>query len=230
MIFLQLIIEKLTEQPLNLYIKSILFDPLEFKFTGYLPDPLFQAQNRCQPTQYDLEWRMQLMRCVVQDPTAYIMGGVSGNAGLFSVDFEAQRFMQMMLNKGVYKNSKGVEVRIFNASTVELFTTRAKGLPYNNTRALGWDTPDNSVPQSCGQKISKNSFGHTGWTGTMLWGDKDHQLGFAILDNRVYPQASDTNSRSNTWYRNNVMNLIYTILNVTSLESLPEPSPKIILD
>jgi hypothetical protein len=54
-----------------------------------------------------------------------------------------------MLNKGLYINN-GKEVRIFNESTVEKFTTRVYGLPYNNTRALGWDTTPNQYPSPCG--------------------------------------------------------------------------------
>lgn len=49
----------------------------------------------------------------------------------------------MMLNKGIYNNGKGRGTKIFEASTVELFTKKVTGLPYNNTRALGWDTVPN---------------------------------------------------------------------------------------
>lgn len=89
------------------------------------------------------------MRCVVQDPTAYILGGISGNAGLFSIASELTTFMQMMLNKGLYV-SNGKQVRIFNESTVDKFTTKVYGLPYNNSRALGWDTNPGTVPCPCG--------------------------------------------------------------------------------
>ena len=53
--------------------------------------------------------------------------------------------MQMMLNKGIYKN-----IRIFNSTTVELFTTKITALPYENSRALGWDTVPPGIPCPCG--------------------------------------------------------------------------------
>jgi CubicO group peptidase (beta-lactamase class C family) len=100
------------------------------------------------------------------------MGGISGNAGLFSNVKEITVFMQMMMNGGVYIVN-GKSVKIFEESTVELFTTRVDGLPYKNSRALGWDTVPQSYPNACGTKLSPHSFGHTGYTGTTIWADKD---------------------------------------------------------
>lgn len=89
------------------------------------------------------------MRCVVQDPTAYVFGGICGNAGLFSTLEETTTFMTMMLNKGLHKNGNQT-VRVFEETTVDLFTKRVTGLPYDNTRALGWDTNPNKYPNACG--------------------------------------------------------------------------------
>ena len=58
--------------------------------------------------------------------------------------------MRMMLNKGLYENEDGIKVRIFKEETVDLFTTKVEGLPYNNHRALGWDTVPNGIPCPCG--------------------------------------------------------------------------------
>lgn len=131
------------------------------------------------------------------------MEGISGNAGLFSYYKDAAQFMRMMVNYGTLNG-----VKVFEASTVKLFTTRVTGLPYSNTRALGWDTCGNSVPQSCGQYFGVNSFGHTGYTGTSLWADKETQFGAVIFTNRVYPNDP---SVPITWFRNNAMNLICEI-------------------
>lgn len=56
----------------------------------------------CAPTENDTHWRHQLVKGFVHDPTAYILGGVSGNAGLFSRILDLQNFILMMLNKGYY--------------------------------------------------------------------------------------------------------------------------------
>lgn len=47
----------------------------------------------CATTKEDFEWRAQTLRCVVHDPSAYILGGVSGNAGLFSDNHDVTIFM-----------------------------------------------------------------------------------------------------------------------------------------
>ncbi len=77
--------------------------------------------------------------------------------------------MSIHLNGGVLRNG----TRIYNQSTVEAFYTRQDGLPYNNRRALGWDTLPISANPPCGHLFSLNSFGHTGYTGTMIWADRD---------------------------------------------------------
>ena len=51
--------------------------------------------------------------------------------------------------------------------------TRVDGLPYANRRALGWDTVPIQPNPPCGHKFSEYSFGHTGYTGTMMWADRD---------------------------------------------------------
>lgn len=90
------------------------------------------------------------MRCVVHDPTAYVFGGISGNAGLFSTHNDLLVFMQMMMRKGIHIQENGLRLHFFKESTVDLFTTKVEGLPYNNTRALGWDTVPEAYPSPCG--------------------------------------------------------------------------------
>lgn len=87
-----------------------------------------------------MTYRHELIHGVVHDETAWAMDGVSGNAGIFSTSLDLVKFMNMMLRGGEYVNSKGKTVRIFQKDTVTLFTTKPTGLPYPNSRALGWDT------------------------------------------------------------------------------------------
>ena len=92
--------------------------------------------------------------------------------------------------------------------TVDLFTTKEEGLPYYNTRALGWDTNPNpnGYPCSCGQRFGKNVFGHTGYTGTTIWADKDKDIGIVALTNRVYPNDSALSKDRIRFFRNNLFN------------------------
>jgi CubicO group peptidase (beta-lactamase class C family) len=59
----------------------------------------------------------------VHDPTAYILGGISGNAGIFSSSDDLATFMQMMLKKGLYTAEDGSTQRLFLEDTVVLFTS-----------------------------------------------------------------------------------------------------------
>jgi len=156
-----------------------------------------------------------ILRCEVHDPCAYIFGGVCGNAGLFSTHKDLTIFMQMMLNNGISTPETG-SVRIFKEETVELFLTRVTDVPYTNSRALGWDTnPWRWHPAPSGQKFSMNSFGHTGYTGTTLWADREKNLGYISMTNRVYPY----DTKSVTWFRNNLANMVVDTL--TSAQEEP---------
>ncbi len=105
-----------------------------------MPDP--SLKFKIAPTEYSgkvlsyLAFRKGLIRGEVHDPTAYLFGGVAGHAGVFAIADDLVKYMQVHLNKGVTSSGK----RVYNESTVEQFYTRVDGLPYNNRRALGWDT------------------------------------------------------------------------------------------
>jgi len=104
--------------------------------------------------------------------------------------------MEMMLNKGFYYNPKtrGLKPeRMFKEETVDLFTSRAGGMYYLNTRALGWDTKPapNKYRTQCGELFSEECFGHTGYTGTSVWCDKENKIILIFLTNRVYPSRGN---------------------------------------
>jgi CubicO group peptidase (beta-lactamase class C family) len=157
---------------------------------------------RIAPTENDTYWRNQLLIGYVHDELAAMLEGISGNAGLFSTGPDLFKFMQMMLRKGIYiderKMNKNSYDTLFKPETVELFTSRATGLGYSNTRALGWETrPEpTKYPPPCGNKFSSNSFGHTGYTGTSVWCDKEKDLIVIFLTNRVYPTRDNEEIRS----------------------------------
>jgi CubicO group peptidase (beta-lactamase class C family) len=52
-------------------------------------------------------------------------------------------------------------------------------------RALGWETPNGN--NSAGRLMSRRSFGHTGFTGTSFWVDRDRGVFVLLLSNRVNP-------------------------------------------
>src|SRR5690606_7207891 len=110
------------------------------------------------------------------------LGGIAGNAGLFSTAEDLGRFAAMLAGGGELEG-----VRVLREETVREFTRRQPGA---GTRALGWDTPDERGGGAAGRHISGSAFGHTGFTGTSLWVDPERGTWTVLLTNRTYqPRA-----------------------------------------
>jgi serine-type D-Ala-D-Ala carboxypeptidase len=79
------------------------------------------------------------------------------------------------------------ESRYLDASTVDVFSAQAYPQT-DNRRGLGFDKPDLDLdPPYPSSLISPSAFGHTGFTGTMVWVDPEADLVIVLLTNRVYP-------------------------------------------
>jgi CubicO group peptidase (beta-lactamase class C family) len=175
MFLLQLVIERIIGQPLDVFASERIFQPLGFRETMFRPDTTDAAlRHRIAPTAIDT-LRGGLLWGVVHDPNAWAMGGVSGHAGLFSSARDLAAFAQMLLNGGTYDG-----VRLLRPATIARWT--APQSP-GSSRALGWDTP--AAESSAGDYFSPRSFGHTGFTGPMMWIDPERGLFVVLTTNRV---------------------------------------------
>ena len=175
------IIEKVTGKSLDVFCTDEIFIPLKMESTFYNPDD--SLKKLCAPTETDNYWRMKTLQGEVHDETSAMLNGVAGHAGLFSTADDLAKLMSVLLNKGK------INQKIFiQQSTIELFTKRVSN---ESTRAIGWDTKSDSG-SSAGKYFSKNSFGHTGYTGTSIWADPDRNLFVVFLTNRVYPTRENT--------------------------------------
>lgn len=197
-ILLGKIVEKISHLPFNVFVEKYVFQPLNMKHTFF--NPSFKYTVNIVPTSYSKE-KHGLLIGTVDDPLARALGGIAGNAGLFSTTHDLGLFAQMMLNGGVYQGK-----RIFKASTIDLFTHRANLLP-NNSRALGWDTAyDPDAPDkrtfTAGPVIDRNGYGHTGYTGTSIWISKKDNFYAILLTNRVTPTID--NERSEKYWREKI--------------------------
>jgi CubicO group peptidase (beta-lactamase class C family) len=190
-ITLGLIVEKITGVSLSEYSGKEIFHPLKMQSTFYNPDEKFL--DYVVPTEYDAAWRKRQLKGEVHDEAAALLDGISGNAGLFSTARDLYTLMNVLYNKGKYHNpyTRGLkEEMLFKEETVDLFLTKYITNDYTNTRALGWDTkqePVGSYRSQCGELISENCFGHTGYTGTSVWCDRERGIIVVFLTNRVYP-------------------------------------------
>ncbi len=199
MCFMQQIIETLTSTPENVYIQQQLYTPLGLQTTGFLPLYRFPV-SRIPPTEDDEVYRHALLDGYVHDPTAALMGGVAGHAGLFSDANDLAILYQMMLNRGAYGG-----VQYIKPETVDLFTAKQSDV---SRRGLGFDRwdpiPEHHYPS---QLASPQAYGHTGFTGTCVWVDPKYNLVYIFLSNRVNPSVSSKLSNLNI--RPRIQDVIY---------------------
>jgi CubicO group peptidase (beta-lactamase class C family) len=175
------IVEKVSGNPLDVYVKRNFFEPLGMTHAMFTPPK--EKLDNIAPTEYDSLWRKKLVQGLVHDENAEFLGGVSGHAGLFSTASDLALFMQMLMNGGTFNG-----VRYMNSSTIELFTKKQSE---NSSRALGWDTKS-PIGSSAGRLFSPSSFGHTGFTGTSIWADPERNLFVILLTNRVHPTRANS--------------------------------------
>ncbi|MEW6659085.1 MAG: exo-beta-N-acetylmuramidase NamZ domain-containing protein [Thermodesulfobacteriota bacterium] len=167
------IVHRVSGLPLDVYCAREIFRPLGLKDTAFRPKG--SLKGRIAPT--DLRWGK------VHDPTAWRMGGVAGNAGVFSTADDLAVFVQMLLDNGVSRGrqilSPGAVAAMIKPCTIPGNATR---------RGLGWDicSPYSRVFNGA---FPMGSFGHTGYTGTSLWIDPKSKTFLIILTNRLHPHG-----------------------------------------
>jgi CubicO group peptidase (beta-lactamase class C family) len=181
MIILGKIVEQIAGVSLSTFVTQEFYQPLRMNSTVFTPSKAVRMHTA--PTEVDTLWRKALVQGTVHDENAALLGGVAGNAGLFSTASDLAVFMQMIMNKGVYGG-----MRYLSDSTVVRFTRRENR---HSTRALGWDFKSERG-SSAGDLFSMSSFGHTGFTGTSVWADPERNMFVVFLTNRVYPTRANT--------------------------------------
>lgn len=195
-LLLGLLIEQLSGEPLDRFVDHAILVPAGMKHTLYRPGEA--ATSFTAPTGL---WRGRPVCCVVNDQNAARFGGAAGHAGLFSTGADLARFARLWLNGGTLDGRQ-----VFQASTLRTFLTPDSA---DATRLLGWERPPSSLrtdpcPQpgaassrsrcaparredsAYGSLLSAAAYGHTGWTGTLIWIDPERDLFLILLTNRSY--------------------------------------------
>ncbi|HIO71900.1 MAG TPA: serine hydrolase [Flavobacteriales bacterium] len=207
--FVKKIIEKLTETTLDTYVRESFYAPLGLRTLCYNPEYKFDL-DRIVPTEDDKIFRRQLVHGTVHDPGAAMLGGVGGHAGLFSNANDLGIYMQMLLNGGAYGGKKYLDDSIINLySNCQFCDDDEK----DNRRGAGFDKPEMDYTKdgpTC-QCISQKSFGHTGFTGTLIWADPEKEVVYVFLSNRVHPD-SENKSLVQMNVRTDIMQAIYDAL------------------
>jgi len=152
-------------------------------------DGIFRARWKALPGELDAAqtttpmertaYRRDIPCGVVHDENAAWLGGVAGNAGLFSTAQDLANFGQMYLNEGVHSGR-----HILSSSAIRIATQDwTAGLPGDDNRGLGWQFATPGGP--LGDLMPPGCFGHTGFTGTVIWIDPKHEVVAVLLTNRL---------------------------------------------
>ncbi len=158
--------------------------------------------SRIPPTENDTYFRHQIIQGYVHDMEAAMEGGVGGHAGLFSNSMDLAKLMQMYLQKGNYGNHQFFTEKTFDTFNKQIYADM------RNRRGLGFDKPqfpgDSGPTCNC---VSTQSFGHTGFTGTMVWADPETDIVYIFLSNRTFPTA-EVNTLSKENIREDIQKII----------------------
>jgi uncharacterized protein YbbC (DUF1343 family)/CubicO group peptidase (beta-lactamase class C family) len=168
------LVERVSGMSLSAYCQNNIFTPLKMTHTRFLPPAAWLP--KIAPTQYDEHDKM--LRGVVHDPTVRRMGGVAGQAGLFSTADDMAKFAQSLLGGST----------ILSPLTIEKMTTPQQPPTSQVLRGFGWDI-DSPYSSNRGDLLPVGSFGHTGFTGTSLWIDPTTRTYIIVLSNAVHPRG-----------------------------------------
>jgi beta-glucosidase-like glycosyl hydrolase/CubicO group peptidase (beta-lactamase class C family) len=183
--FLKKYIEEQSDSSLDEIAENYFYKPMRLSHLKFYPLNHFE-KNKIVPTEFDTEWRNELIHGRVHDQGAAMLGGVGGHAGLFGNATDVAKFMQLYLNGGSYGGK-----RFFNAETMNKFNT-CYYCEKDVRRGVGFDKPQlDEIGPTCGC-LSMSSFGHSGFTGTYAWADPEEEIIYVFLSNRIHPVSSNT--------------------------------------
>ena len=151
--------------------------PGEGRFVQGVAKEEFAATEEC-------PWRKRVLQGEVHDDNAWTLGGYSGHAGLFSSAEEIYGMANMLR-----EHYLGIRKDFFKPETVRGFFRR-QDIVKGSDWALGWDTRA-LEGSSAGKYFSRDSVGHTGFTGTSIWMDLEKDVIAILLSNRVHPKRDN---------------------------------------
>jgi beta-N-acetylhexosaminidase len=183
-------VKNMTGEDFQSFLKKNFYHPLgayNLTFNPYKNHPLVDIV----PTEVDTIFRHWPIHGYVHDEGAAMMGGISGNAGLFGTANDLAKLAQMYLQMGYFAG------RQYILDTTMREFTRCQYPDNGNRRGLGFDKPllgNDTLPEAKAypaKSASPQSFGHSGFTGTFMWIDPKEKLVYIFFSNRVYPTRAD---------------------------------------
>ena len=200
-------VENISGETLDRFLEKEFYRPMGLRYTLYKPLQRFKKDQIVPTVKQDYLRNRVPLQGYVHDEIAAFMGGVSGNAGLFSNARDVAKVYQMFVDGGMYEGK-----RYLSLETCNLFMNKKSRV---SRRGLGFDKPDKLNPSKgpCAEEAPAEVVGHTGFTGTCAWADPKNQLVFVFLSNRIYPRPFDHKALMNLNIRPRIQQVIYQALN-----------------
>ena len=192
------IVEAVTGKPLDVFMEREIYKPLgiaqDFFFIRHedFHTPRKLGRRQIVATE-DCPVRDKRIIGEVHDPKAWLLGGVAGHAGLFVTVEATWRLVEML--RLCYRGDE----QFFHPGTVRKFFTRSGRLK-GTTRTLAWDTPS-AKGTLAGDRASRSTVGHLGFTGTSIWLDLSLESTTVVLSNVVHPSPDDKKPRMQKFRR-----------------------------
>ena len=170
-ILLGKLLERLCGESLDAIVRKEVLQPLGMTHSTYCPP----ADAICAATEKKAG-REDYICGYVHDENAHFLGGVSGNAGLFCPLDDVITYAQMLARRANgYLSSELFALAVQEWTPFD--AEEARGLGFHLYR-------DGTYPG--GSRMSKGSYGHTGFTGTTLYVDAESGIYCLLLTNRVH--------------------------------------------
>ncbi len=192
------IIRRVTGMRIDKLFQNFVTSPLKLKDIGFNPSlakkrrivasekgNIYEKKMAGERGKKYQGWRNDMIWGKVHDHNAYTLGGISGNAGLFS---KAQSLFTLLkqflpIRKGLLSEP---EKKIFSKNVTQ-------GL--NENRSLGWQIAS-TKGSAASAFLSSSSIGHTGFTGVSVWIDLQKARSYIFLTNRIHPNYREFNMNS----------------------------------
>jgi len=177
-------IEDISGQPYETFLAENIYQRLGAWELLYHPRNSYPA-SRIVPTEYDSVFRKQVVHGYVHDEGAAVMGAYAGNAGLFASSNDLLKLIEMYRRMGSYGGEQIIQAEVLREYSSYQFPE------LEIRRGLGFDKPllnenDGTPDDYPCPGASPASFGHSGFTGTFVWADPEHEISYVFLSNRVH--------------------------------------------
>ena len=219
---LGLVVEQVTGEDLNTWLKKTFWAPMGLTHITYNPLQNGFQPDDCAATELNgntrdnlLEfpgYRTSTIQGEVHDEKAfYSMNGVSGHAGLFGNATDVAKLASVMLCGGYGEN------RFFSQNVMDLFT--APKVENAGNWGLGWwRQGDGQRVWYFGTQASSDTIGHQGWTGTLFMVDPSRNLAVAYLTNKINSRVTDVEKNANNfnggWYTASTLGFVPQIMSI----------------